>query len=43
MQLLKLRGNDDPAVYEWLKRKGSKYTSPEIQNELLQTVALNIL
>ena len=43
MQLLMLRGNDDPKVYDWMARKSSKYTSPEIQNELLQTMALNIL
>ena len=43
IQLLKLRGNDDPKVYDWIARKSSKYTSPVIQNELLQIMSLNIL
>ena len=43
MQLLKLRGSDDPKVFDWISRKSSKYTSPEIQYEMLQTMALHIL
>ena len=36
MQLLKLRGNDQNDIFAWLSKKGGdKYTSPEIQNELL--------
>jgi len=35
-QLLKLRGGDDPKVFDWISRKSSKYTSPEIQNEMLK-------
>lgn len=36
VQLLKLRCEDDPSIVEWLQRKKFKYTSPMIQNELLE-------
>ena len=42
-QLLKLRAENDPVFTEWLKRKNNKYTSPEIQNEILKELALTIL
>ncbi|XP_066914540.1 zinc finger MYM-type protein 1-like [Clytia hemisphaerica] len=41
-QLLKLRALEDPRIDEWLVRKQQKYTSPEIQNEMLKTMALEI-
>ena len=34
-QLLLLRAGDDPRIFNWLTQK-AKYTSPEIQNEMLQ-------
>ena len=34
-QLLKLSGKDQPLLLKWLERKEDKYTSHEIQNELL--------
>ena len=34
-QLLLLRVSDDPRIFNWLTQK-IKYTSPEIQNEMLQ-------
>mgnify|MGYP002804169504 FL=1 len=35
-QLIKLRGKDDPALVELLKKQGGiKYTSHDIQNELI--------
>lgn len=44
IQLLKLREFDcHDDVAEWMKRKTNKYTSPDIQNECLQIMALNIL
>ena len=43
MQLLKLRGEDDARIFEWLKKKTDKYTSVDIQNEMLKTMALHIL
>ena len=32
IQLLKLRGNDDPRIETWLQRKTDKYISHDIQN-----------
>ena len=43
MQLLKLRGEDNAQMFEWLKKKTDKYTSVEIQNEMLKTMALHML
>ena len=42
-QLFKLRIEDDHQIAEWLQRKGEKYTSPQIQNEILNIMALKIL
>ena len=44
IQTLKLRGLDDPAVLYWMgQSRNDKYTSPEIQNEVLQIIGLKIL
>ena len=45
MQLVTLQNEEkgDDSLTEWLKRKSSKYTSPLIQNEILQLMALQIL
>lgn len=43
MQLLQLRGRDDCRIYEWIKKKTNKYTSPVIQNELLSLLSLRIV
>ena len=42
MQLL-LRAADNPQILPWLEWKTNKYTSPEIQNELLSLMAMAIL
>ena len=42
MQLLLLRGEDDPRVVNWIQKKTDKYTSPEMQNEMLKVMALHI-
>lgn len=42
-QLFYLRGEDKPFITEWIKWKGRIYTLGEIQNEILQIVALKIL
>lgn len=43
-QLLILRGEDDVQLRKWIERKGErKYTSHEIQNEMLKVMALYIL
>lgn len=41
LQLLQLKAEEDPAVLEWLKRKTGKYTSPEVQNDLLKVMAMH--
>ena len=43
MQLLLQRAADDPQILPWLEQKSNKYTSPEIQNELLGIMAKAIL
>ena len=43
IQLLTLRGEDDSRMLEWLKRKNEKYTCAEVQNEMLQIMALSVL
>ena len=43
MQLLKLRGRDDPRIEAWIQRETDKYVSHDMQNELLKIMALSIL
>ena len=43
MQLLRLRADDDPDLVAWLQHKQNKYTSQEIQNEILKTMAISVL
>ena len=38
-QLVKLRGEDDPRIESWLEKKTDKYTSSDIQNEILKAVS----
>ncbi|XP_062523284.1 uncharacterized protein LOC134197946, partial [Corticium candelabrum] len=40
LQLMRLRGEDDSRVLGWLERKTDKYTAPDMQNEILTTMAL---
>ena len=40
LQLFKLRGEDDPRFLQWLQRKTNKYTSAEMQNEILKILSL---
>ena len=40
-QLLCMKAADDLA--DWLKRKENVYTSPDIQNELLKTMGIQLL
>ena len=42
-QLLKLRGEDDPRVEVWLRKKTDKHISADVQNEILKTMALHVL
>ena len=43
LQLLKTRAEDIPSLLEWMKRPQAKYTSLDIQNEILSITALSIL
>ena len=43
IQLLKLRARDDKPLAAWLEKKTDKYLSHDMQNELLQVMALSIL
>ena len=36
IQLFKLRGEDDPKVFDWMMKRSNKYTSHEMQNEMLK-------
>ena len=42
-QLILLRAEDDPSLLEWIRKKADKFTSPEIQNEILKIMALKLL
>ena len=42
-QLLQLRCDEDPSIVEWLRKKTNKFTSADIQNEMLEIMALRIL
>ena len=39
MQLLEMWNERDPHIPEWLKRKSNRYTSPDIQNEILMLMS----
>ena len=42
-QLLKLKGMDNPLLSDWLQRKSSKYTSHDIQNEIVKVMSMQVL
>ena len=42
-QLQKLRAQENPEIIEWLRKRDDKYTSPAIQNEILEAVALGMM
>lgn len=43
IQLLKLRAEDVPLLETWLRKSQDRFTSPMIQNELLQIMAMSVL
>ena len=43
LQLLKLKGEDDPMMVDWLKRKANKYVSHQNQNDILKIMAMHVL
>ena len=42
-QLLRMKAEEDSNLGEWLKRKENVYTSPEIQNEIIKVMGLQVL
>ena len=42
-QLLKLRAQENPEIIEWFRKRDNKYTSPAIQNEMLEAMALGMM
>ena len=42
-QLLKLHAEENSEILDWLRCKDNKYTSPVIQNEILEAIALCML
>ncbi len=42
-QMLKLKWEENPKVNNWLKKKTNKYTSHDIQNEILKVMAMRVL
>ena len=42
-QLLQMKAEEDPNLAEWLKRKENVYTSPDIQNEIIKVMGLQVL
>ena len=42
IQLLKLQGQDDSRIHDWLLKKVNKYTAPSVQNEMIKTMALEV-
>ena len=43
IQLLRLRGEDQPFILDWISKSAKKYTSPENQNEILQIMSHSVL
>ena len=42
-QLCYLQAEDNPFLFDWVKRKGDKYTSEDIQNEMMKVMVLQVL
>ena len=43
IQLFKLRGEDNPKVYKWMLKLTDKYTSHDMQNDMLKAMAHKVL
>lgn len=43
LELLKHHSESDSSILSWIEKKQDKFTAPQIQNELLQIMALKIL
>ena len=43
IQLFKLRGEDNPMIYEWMFKRTDKYTSHDLQNDMRKAMAHKVL
>ena len=43
IQLLRIRAEDNPNLQKWMDKCQDKFTSPDIQNEILKLMSLRIL
>ena len=43
IQLMKLQGMDDSRILDWIGKKSNKYTTADMQNEILQVMSLKVL
>ena len=43
IQLLKQRGKDQPLLLKWVERKEDRYTSHDIQNEIIAIMANHVI
>ena len=43
IHLMKLQANGNPQINKWLSKKADKYTSPEIENEILMLMSHMVL
>jgi len=43
VQLLRLRAEDNPKIYEWMLKCTDKYTSHDMQNDMLKVMAQMVL
>ena len=41
--MLNLRAQENPEIIEWVRKRDEKYTWTEIQNELLEAMALGMM
>ena len=41
-EMLNLRAQENPEIIEWVRKRDKKYTSPEIQNELVEAMVLGM-
>ena len=43
IQLMKLPGMDDSWIFDWIGKKNNKYTTADMQNEILVVMSLTVL
>ena len=43
IQLLKMKAKDDDNLSSWMTRKDNSYTSPDIQNEIVELMSSHVL